>query len=400
MKLVHTSDLHLGIYLFSLSLLPFQQKLARVITDCAESENADCIIISGDIYNTKDPSGESVKAFDSFIKELFSAERHIPVIIISGNHDYAPRLSVHSSLLESCGLHIRGTLSDYLRPVEIGDAQIYCLPFFTVSEVKAIADAENSEDEIKIESQTDAFRYLTDRIKENWDNSKKHIIAAHCFAVGGITSDSEKATKSALSARFAGGAQLTDASLFADFDYAALGHLHSAQTIDSGGKAVVRYSGTPLPYSFSEGNEYSNGFPPKIREKSLSVFDTDTRVLKAVPVENILSLKTVSGSLEEITAMAADTRENEYVRLIFTDRATAAGLSDTISSLYPNKLVADCRPQSLGGARDSVTAEQVKGMSAEELAERFITVYHKREFTDEMRKWISDAVTANERDDR
>lgn len=387
MKLLHTSDLHFGLYLFGKSLLEFQQRLPDIIAGCAVSEGADCIIISGDIYNTKDPAGESVKAFDSFVKSLFSA-CHVPVIIISGNHDYAPRLSVHSSLLETCGLHIRGSLSDYLRPVEIKDAQVYCLPYFTVSEVRALAETDSSGEEHHIETQTEAFAYLTKHIKESWDNGKSHILAAHCFAAGGSVSESERASKSAMSPRLAGGAQLVSADVFSGFDYVALGHLHSPQTISCPDvKTTVRYSGTPLPYSFSEGE----------REKSLSVYDTAARALKCVPVEGILSLKTISGTLDEITAAASDDiPENEFVRLIFTDRPSAAGLSEMIKELYPNRLVVDCRPDvTEQSGLSSVTAEQVRSMSVEDLAQRFMTEYHKREFTDEMRMWLAEAVSAS-----
>ena len=122
MKILHTSDLHIGISLFGEDMLPYQESIGESLCAAADEYSADCIIIAGDVYDSAVVSGEAVKCWDRLCGKLFSGSRDIPVIIIAGNHDSAPRLSVNSGLLENCGLYIRGSFRDYMKPISVGDA--------------------------------------------------------------------------------------------------------------------------------------------------------------------------------------------------------------------------------------------------------------------------------------
>ncbi len=373
MKLIHTSDLHIGISLFGEDLLPYQEEIGRKISACAKKHNADCIIISGDVFDSAVVSAEAVKCWDRLCTGLFSGESRIPVIVISGNHDSAPRLSVCSELLEGAGLYIRGSFRDYLRPVKVCDSEIYCIPYFSLSEVKAVFPDN------EINTVTDAFAVLTENIRAAWDPGKKHIIAAHCFAAGASLSESERASKGAVIS--AGGAQMVSADVFAGFEYAALGHLHRPQTVkcpaDTG--CTVRYSGTPLPYSFSEAEH----------EKSISVFDTDTGELCLEPFESTLSLVNVKGTFEEIMSRE-NVPENAFVRVEITDRASAAGIYNTVKEKYPRALRIECSHAPVYTASPTSPSE-VEELSPEELAERYIREKFGREMTDEMRQWLAKA---------
>ncbi len=379
MKILHTSDLHIGISLFGEDLLPFQEKLGEYILRSACDNGADCIIIAGDVFDSAVVSGEAVRCWDRLCSVLFSGERKIPVAVIAGNHDSAPRLSVCSDILENSGLHIRGSFRDFLRPVEVKDAQIYCIPYFNLSEARAFfPDRE-------IRSVTDAFSALTDEIKAGWNEASKHIIAAHCFAAGADISESERASAGAVIS--AGGAQMVSADVFAGFDYAALGHLHRAQNIKcpSDKNTIVRYSGTPIPYSFSEAGQ----------KKSFTLFDTDTGIATEIPVPEELCLVTVEDTYEGIMNRADELPDGAFVRIIITDRASAAGVYNSIKEKYPRALRIECAyvPEIRSGA---VTERDVAEMSVTELAERYIRENFGRDMTDEMKDWLSQAAEEKE----
>lgn len=379
MKLLHTSDLHIGISLFGEDMLPYQEKIGEYLAACAEKYGADCIIISGDVFDSAVVSAEAVRCWDRLCTRLFSGDSKIPVTVISGNHDSAPRLSVCSGLLEETGLHIRGSFRDHLRPVAVGDAEIYCIPYFNLSEAKEFfPDRE-------IRSVTDAFAAMTENIRAVWDDSKRHILAAHCFAAGADISESERASAGAVIS--AGGAQMVSSDVFAGFDYVALGHLHRAQDIKcpSDSRTKVHYSGTPVPYSFSEAEQ----------EKSFTVYDTDSGEMLSVPVPREITLLTVEDTYENIIARAAETPPDAYVRIRITDRASAAGVYNVIKDKYPRALRIECafEPKSAGNAP---TARSVSEMSVYDLAEKYITEKFGREMTDEMKKWLDEAVSESE----
>lgn len=375
MKILHTSDLHIGISLFGEDMLPYQEQLGESILAAAEESGADCIIIAGDVYDSAVVSGEAVKCWDRLCARLFSGDKKIPVIIFSGNHDSAPRLSVNSGLLESCGLYIRGSFRDCIKPVSVGDTDIYCIPWFNISEVRELFPDRD------IKSCTDAFLVMTEAIKNSWDRSKKHVIAAHCFVTGAAMSDSERASKGAVIS--AGGAQMVSADVFAGFDYAALGHLHRSQTIKcaADSKAVVRYSGTPMPYSFSEAGQ----------DKTYTLFDTQSGELSEIHAPQLVKLVTVKGSYDEV--METEVPENAYVRVILTDRSTAAGLYEKIREKFPRMLRLECSAAAANasdGGHESITE-----VSAADLARRYMQDCFGRELTEQQLGWLEEALKAS-----
>ena len=174
---------------------------------------------------------------------------------------------------------------------------------------------------------------------------------------------------------------MVSADVFAGFEYVALGHLHRPQTVkcpaDTG--CTVRYSGTPLPYSFSEAEH----------EKSISVFDTDTGELCLETFESTLSLVNVKGTFEEIMSRE-NVPENAFVRVEITDRASAAGIYNTVKEKYPHALRIECSHAPVY-TPSSTAPSEVEELSPEELAERYIREKFGREMTDEMRTWLAKA---------
>ncbi|CDE82643.1 putative uncharacterized protein [Ruminococcus sp. CAG:353] len=377
MKILHTSDLHIGISLFGEDMLPYQESIGESLCAAADEYSADCIIIAGDVYDSAVVSGEAVKCWDRLCERLFSGGRDIPVIIIAGNHDSAPRLSVNSGLLENCGLYIRGSFRDYMKPISVGDADIYCIPWFNIAEVRELF----SDREIK--TCTDAFLAMTDDIKSSWDKSKKHIIVAHCFVTGAAISDSERASKGAEIS--AGGAQMVSADVFAGFDYIALGHLHRAQTIKCSAdeNTAVRYSGTPIPYSFSEAGQ----------AKTYTVFDTEVGISELCAPSS-LSLITVKGSYDEV--MAAEVPEDAYVRVILTDRSSSAGLYENIRDRFPRMLRLECARKVSASADDSDSRISEMSVSEAELAEKYLRDCFGWEITERQLGWLEEAMKEEE----
>lgn len=385
MKILHTSDLHLGIYLFRENLLPRQDEIAEELLLAAEKSGAECIIMAGDIYDSKNPSADSVKACDRMIDRLFSAEKPLPVIMISGNHDNSARLSVYSSPLEKCGLYIRGSFGDYLRPVRLGDVEIYCIPHFTLQEAKWEFDGEDAE----LKSISEAYALMCGRIRESWDESCRHILVTHCFAAGSEISDSERACRN-LSA---GGTSAVDPSVFAGFDYVALGHLHKSQNVRcaADGNTLIRYSGTPMPYSFGEASN----------KKSCTVYDTETGDISELELPEKIKLVTLTGSFSEIRAAAQTVPDGAFVKVILTDRLSAAGLSDELYSLFPNMLNAECRMNAAEKTgSDRLDSFDIRRMTFSALAESFMRDIHGTEITDEQKLWLDEALSALGLDER
>ena len=383
MKLLHTSDLHIGISLFGEDMLPFQERLGVILSECVISCDADCIVIAGDVYDSAVVTGEAVKCWDRLCSRLAGIKKEnslltVPVIVISGNHDSAPRLSVCSELLEQCGLHIRGSFRDFERPIAVGDTDIYCIPYFNLSEARELFS------DSRISSYTDAFEEMTSRIRASWDPQRKHIIAAHCFVTGAGISESERASKGAVIS--AGGAQMVSADVFREFDYAALGHLHRPQTIkcSADDKCIVRYSGTPMPYSFSEVGQ----------AKSVTVYDTVSRCAEEIMLPELISLETVRGSYEEV--MAAEVPEKSYIRVILTDRTTAAGLYENLRERFPNMLRLECAAMRTADGEEKENGEEITAMSAAELAERYMHEMFGQELTAEHLKWLDEAENFQE----
>ncbi len=403
MKILHTSDLHFGVWLCGQSLIDYQKKLASLICETAKEQKVDAIIIAGDVYDRANPSVETVKLFDDFVTMLFKSCKDMPIIITCGNHDNASRLAVHNSIVEQCGIHIRCDMKDYLRPIAVGDTEIYCLPYFSTTDIEILArengDITDDKDcSCEIKSQTSAYSYVVDKIKSLWDSSKNHILVAHCFTTHATTSDSEQTTNK--SKAFVGGEERVDVNVFEGFDYVALGHLHKAQDFSAGKNTIVRYSGTPLPYSFSEGDRYScEKDTLKINKKSFSIYDTVEKSVIETPVESGLKLNTIEGSFDEMKLYAKKhpMDENEYIKLFFTDRSSLVGIRDEITELFPRYISHDFKvKKSITAMGSGAIISNYEEKSVEELTKMFIEDIHHENFTDEMALWIKEAVESVE----
>ncbi len=316
MKFVHLSDLHLGKRIYETSLIEDQQYILQQILEIIDSEQPDGVLIAGDIYDKAVMPVEAVTLFDDFLNALH--KRSLRVYIISGNHDSADRLAFGSQILSMGNIHIAppftGTVVSADLEDEYGPLHIYMLPFVKRSLVKSLFPDE------KIENTSDALRSVIEKI--NLNTAERNIMIAHQFLTGSKISDSEEHS--------VGGADNVDASVFDDFDYAALGHLHGPQPV---GREAVRYCGTPLKYSFSEA----------LHEKSVTVVEMKEKgnvSIRTVPLVPLRDMRDIRGTYDELMFSGNNDKDgkNDFIRAVLTDEADVPDAMARLRSVYPNIL--------------------------------------------------------------
>ena len=296
MKLMHLSDLHLGKRLNEFSLAEDQEYILNQILQIAEEEQPDAVIIAGDVYDKAVPSVEAVSLFDDFLYRL--AERKLPVFVISGNHDSPERIAFGSRLLDVSGIHLSPVYSGRVEPItltdEFGPVHFYLLPFVKPIHVRRFFPEEPTD------TYSQALSTAIGHLEIN--RQERNVLVTHQFVTGASRSDSEEIS--------VGGADHVDGSVFGDFDYVALGHLHSPQNC---GSEKIRYCGTPLKYSFSEARDEKSVTLAELGEKGcLSI-----RTVGLKPLHELVELR---GSFEELTAKGEYTSwQDDYTHLTLTD---------------------------------------------------------------------------------
>ena len=368
MKILHTSDLHLGMLLMEIPLLPYQKSFCRSL--CEAAEQADAVIIAGDVFDTSVASAEAIRCWSRLASGL-CLERKLPLIVCAGNHDGAARLSSCSDLLRSAGLFISGAFEDGFAPVSVGNADIYALPYFNPSDAAVLLDCKPTAAAV--------MEAAVKKILSKADKSRCNILAAHCFAAGGKTSDSDLSAKASESV---GGADMIPLTAFDGFDYVALGHLHRAQTLSiSGSRTIIRYSGTPLPYSFSEAEQ----------KKTFTLFDTETRELTELEVPPQYRLRTIENTFEGILEFAeSDANRSDYMKITVTDRFDTDGVYMKLKELYPNLLRLVTRRLSQSGEAE-LTAREAVELDIISLAKRYAEEKRGEAPDEDELAWLAEA---------
>ena len=320
MKLIHISDLHLGIRLYNYSLLEDQEFILKRMLEIIDDERPDGVIIAGDIYDKSIPSTEAVRIFDDFLCDL--VKRSVQVYIISGNHDSPERMAFGSRLMDRSGVHIAGVYDGSIAPVtfedEYGTVKLYLLPFVKPTHVKRFYPDK------EIASYTDALSTVIDGM--GIDERDRNVLVTHQFVTGSTRSGSEEIT--------VGGTDNVDAGIFSCFDYVALGHLHSPQNC---GTERIRYCGTPLKYSFSEVKDRKSVTVVDLKEKG----DVDVRTVDLVPCHDMVELK---GSYAEITLKSFyenTTWQEDYTHIILTDEDDIFDAIGKLRAIYHNLMKLD-----------------------------------------------------------
>lgn len=243
MKLLHTADWHIGKQLNQFNLMDVQKDAFQQISEIAHAEAVDGIIIAGDLYDRAIPSVDAVKNFDAMLKHL-NLEQNLPIYAISGNHDGANRLNFARDWFGAQKLYLNTKIKEALIPVETPTAQIFLLPYFDPQDARIFYNVSVESNELRTIQQA-MTRVISDIVAQ-FDPQKRHILVTH-FNVQGTDNEDYELTSETTST--VGGLNTVAASLFADFDYVALGHLHLWQASPS---KHIRYSGSPVKFNTKE----------------------------------------------------------------------------------------------------------------------------------------------------
>ena len=317
MRFFHLADLHLGKVVHGFSMLADQRYVLEQVLQAAHRERPAAILLAGDLYDRRVPSGGAVALLNWFLTQL--AEAHIPCLAIAGNHDSGVRIGFASKILEKQGLYLAGTVTAELTRVRFTQdnvtADVWLLPFLRPAEGAALLP------EAHIQSYDDAVRALL--AEQKLDANVCNILVAHQFVTGaGITperSDSEVVT--------VGGVDNVDCAAFAAFDYVALGHIHGPQPVGD----RCRYAGSPLPYSFSEARQDK-------RITDIQVDAPHTCSISTIPLTPLHPMRELRGPLEELLKpdIVAAADPEDYLRVTLTDEREPENAASRLRAVYPN----------------------------------------------------------------
>lgn len=350
MKFIHLSDLHLGKRVNECSMLEDQRYILGEILRIVDREAPDAVLIAGDVYDKSVPSAEAVALLDDFLVRL--AGRDLQVLLISGNHDSPERLAFGGRLMAERGVHIAPVYDGRVAPVtltdEYGPVRVYLLPFVKPSHVRrCFPDRE-------VDTYTDALAAAIGAM--GVDPALRNVLVTHQFVTGAARCDSEEVS--------VGGTDNVDVSVFAPFDYVALGHLHGPQTV---GRETVRYCGTPLKYSFSEAGQHKSATVVELGEKGT----TAVRTVPLVPLRDLVELR---GTYEEVTFRGfyeGTGWQRDYVHITLTDEEDVPNAVGKLRVIYPNLMKLDYDNRRTRAGISLEGAEEVARRSPLELLEEF-----------------------------
>ena len=320
MRLMHLSDLHIGKRVNEFSMLEDQTYILTKIINIIDEEKPQVVMIAGDVYDKSVPSAEAVELFDDFLVRL--AARDLRVFVISGNHDSAERIAFGGRLMDKSGIYMSPVYNGIVEPVTLtdthGEVNFYMLPFVKPAHVRRFYP------ESEMESYTDAMRVAIEQM--NVDPEKRNVLITHQFVTGAMRSESEEIS--------VGGTDNVDAGVFGDFDYVALGHIHRAQKC---GSEYIRYSGTPLKYSFSEAND----------QKTVTMVELNAKgdiALSFYPLEPKRDLVEIRGTYEELTLKSfyeGTSYRDDYMHITLTDEEDVPDVLTKLRVIYKNIMKLD-----------------------------------------------------------
>ncbi len=376
MKLLHLSDLHIGKRVNEFDLLDDQKYILRQILKIADDAKPDGVLIAGDLYDRSVPPAEAVEVLDEFLTELSGKE--IPVFAVSGNHDSPERLNFGSRIMKRNGVTIAGSFhgvpEEAVLADQYGPVHLFLLPFLKPAMAAPYFSPEQAD------SYENTVRAALGTLQVNPE--ERNILVAHQF-VTAFGKEPERSDSETLSI---GGADEVDFSVFDAFDYTALGHLHGPQRV---GRPEVRYSGSPLKYSFSETRQKKSVTLVELGEKG--------RVeITAVPLVPLRDMREIKGPIEELTKPENAAKGNckDYIHATLTDEHVVANAAERLRAVYPNLMCIDFRNSGTEASEPSKTAASgdVEHRTPLDLFEEFYRNQNGRALPESERAELEDAV--------
>jgi exonuclease SbcD len=363
MRLLHTSDWHLGRSFHREDLLGAQARFVDFLVETVRSERVDAVLVSGDVYDRALPSVDAVALCNEALRRLAGARTR--VVLVSGNHDSARRLGFGADLIDAAGIHLRTDPAGVGRPVllddDSGPVAVYAVPYLEPDAVRdELGCDERSHRAVLGAAMARVRADLAARA------GARSVVLAHAFVTGGEVSDSERDIS-------VGGVGSVPAATFGGVDYAALGHLHGAQRLAEG----VHYSGSPVAYSFSEEHH----------RKAVLLVELGTGPGAAVAVEALPTpvdrpLARVSGRLDDLlTADRWEGLTGHYLQVTLTDPVRPRDPMERLRARFPHVLVLGFAPEGADEGDDRSYAVRLRGRSDLEVAGDFVA--HVRSTPDE-----------------
>jgi DNA repair protein SbcD/Mre11 len=317
-RLIHTSDWHLGRSFHRVGLLDAQARYLDHLVEVVSSEGIDAVLVSGDVYDRALPSPDTVALLSDAVTRLIDAGA--AVVLSSGNHDSAIRLGFAADLLARAGLHIRTSLDSVGTPVMVKDTAIYPLPYL---EPSVAADRLGAKER----THAAVLRAAMDRVRADpRSRSGASVVMAHAFVTGGATSESERDIS-------VGGVSAVHPDVFTGADYVALGHLHGPQRI----LETVRYSGSPIALSFGEASQRKGSVLVEVSPGAVSI--------EAIPAPVSRSLAMLRGDLADLLADPRHSgAESAYCQITLTDSVRPMGAMEQLRRRFPGTLVLAFEP--------------------------------------------------------
>ena len=357
MRLIHTSDWHLGRTLHGESLLEHQGVFLRWLVDQAVNRQVDAVLVAGDVYDRAVPPTDAVRLLDETLVAFFHAR--VPVILTSGNHDSWVRLGFASRLSEAAGIHLRTRVEDIARPVILrdscGEVGIYGIPYLLPDAVMAELGAERSHASVLAAARE---RIRADAAARGLSRT---VVIAHALVTGGQTSDSERDIR-------VGGIGGAPARALAGSSYLALGHLHGQQRVDTGGTTTAGYSGSPLAFSFSERHHHKSVTLAEIGGDGM----VETELLPT-PVPR--PLREVRGRLDDLLARAgADLADlaGAWVKAVLTDQARPMAPMERLRERWPHTIALEFQPEGGLAEPDADLARLAEAVDPVEICGLFV----------------------------
>jgi len=339
MRILHSSDWHLGRSFHQVGLLDAQARFVDHLVETVRSAKVDAVLVSGDVYDRALPAPETVALLSEAVTRIIDAGA--AVVISSGNHDSAIRLGFASELLSRAGLHIRSSVAGIGRPVLVGDVAVYPLPFL---EPSVTADALGASER----THAGVLRAAMERVEADLrGRGGPSVVMAHAFVTGGATSDSERDIS-------VGGVSAVHPQVFAAADYVALGHLHGPQQV----APTVRYSGSPVAMSFSEAAHVKGSW--------LVELDGHTVRCEQVAAPVHRPARTLRGDLQDLLRDASlRPAEGAYCQVTLTDPVRPLAAMEVLRRRFPHTLVLLFDPQGAPVPASGYATSSAKASSLE-----------------------------------
>ena len=325
MKVLHVSDLHIGKRVNGMSMLDDQRYILRQILDIAEKRQVSVLLIVGDVYDKASPSAEAVTVFDAFLTDAVAAGLH--VLAIPGNHDSAERIAYAQGLLEKQGVCLPPVYAGEVERVELedehGPVEFWLLPFLKPGDVRRFFPDEEIGDDYSA-----ALRAVLGACAI--DQGKRNVVLSHQLVTAYGTAPDRADDEIKL-----GGMDNVDVSVYDAFDYVALGHVHRPQRV---GRDTVRYSGSPLKYSFSEARYGKSVALVELREKKSGDEVGECVSFELIPLVPLHDVREVRGTLADVLAMGA---ESDYLHITLSDEHPQLDAMAKIHEVFPNAMMLD-----------------------------------------------------------